>query len=295
MLELLIERGGYSRNRKKILSAVGISTAALSQYMKNQNKPSFDKLTALANFFDVSLDYLVYGEPITAAPDDSNVLSYLDQAMTSVRAQARQHADLVGRIGTMLAQQISTAANDVLESGSGNSEGLILMSELVRMELYCRRADVIPMNLVSNVIEIGEGEIAAGSFLTVVADNLRRGCVYRFLLPRDVAESQRSALGKFRELLGGAAGDFAHENCEFRESAVAIVNGAALYHLDTGKLEHENELLYSQFRRYVTEDGWLGYVMEPHEDFSVDMLMSRDRARRARTAFAQIWDDSDPI
>ena len=70
MLESLIERGGYSRNRKKILSRLGISAAALSQYIRGQTWPSFAKLLAIADFFDVSLDYLVYGQPASGAVAD---------------------------------------------------------------------------------------------------------------------------------------------------------------------------------------------------------------------------------
>jgi len=58
MLESLIEHGGYNRNRKRITSRLGISSAALSQYIRQQTWPSFTKLLAIADFFDVSLDYL---------------------------------------------------------------------------------------------------------------------------------------------------------------------------------------------------------------------------------------------
>src|SRR3954471_11407893 len=61
-LSSLIERGGYSGNRRDILNALDISPAALSQYARDQTRPSFQKLVALADFFGVSLDYLVYGE-----------------------------------------------------------------------------------------------------------------------------------------------------------------------------------------------------------------------------------------
>ena len=40
MLESLIERGGYKRNRIKILGALGISPAALSQYVRGETKSS---------------------------------------------------------------------------------------------------------------------------------------------------------------------------------------------------------------------------------------------------------------
>ena len=63
MLDSLIEHGGYSRNRKRISSRLGISSAALTQYIRQQNWPSFTRLLAIADFFDVSLDYLVYGQP----------------------------------------------------------------------------------------------------------------------------------------------------------------------------------------------------------------------------------------
>ena len=59
MLETLIERAGYSRNRKKILTNLDISGAALSQYIHEQTWPSFGKLLAIADFFGVSLDYLL--------------------------------------------------------------------------------------------------------------------------------------------------------------------------------------------------------------------------------------------
>ena len=73
MLERLIEQGGYSRNRKRILTKLGISGAALSQYVRQQTWPSFSKLLAIADFFGVSLDYLVYGEPTSSLADALSV------------------------------------------------------------------------------------------------------------------------------------------------------------------------------------------------------------------------------
>ncbi len=77
MLESLIERGGYSRNRKRILSKLGISGAALSQYIREQTWPSFSKLLAIADFFDVSLDYLVYGQPTSSLIDYGPLYRYV--------------------------------------------------------------------------------------------------------------------------------------------------------------------------------------------------------------------------
>src|SRR5215469_6443334 len=90
MLASLIERGGYNRNRKRILTKLGISSAALSQYIHEQTWPSFAKLLAIADFFDVSLDYLVYGQPTSSSPDGS-LSRYFDHALVNAKAQGNRH------------------------------------------------------------------------------------------------------------------------------------------------------------------------------------------------------------
>src|SRR4051812_42344129 len=55
ILARLIERDGYSRNRKPILDSINVTAAALSQYVRGRTRPSFDKLLALSSFFDVTL------------------------------------------------------------------------------------------------------------------------------------------------------------------------------------------------------------------------------------------------
>ena len=77
MLDSLIERGGYSRNRQPILDSINVTAAALSQYVRGPTRPSFDKLVALADFFGVSLDYLVYGEPTSTATPSPGTSSRL--------------------------------------------------------------------------------------------------------------------------------------------------------------------------------------------------------------------------
>lgn len=81
MLNSLIERGGYSRNRQPILDSIHVTAAALSQYTRGRTRPSFDKLTALADFFGVSLDYLVYGEPTSTPVDPAPITRYVEQAL----------------------------------------------------------------------------------------------------------------------------------------------------------------------------------------------------------------------
>lgn len=45
--------------QKQLAQAVGLSEIAIQNYENQRRKPTFDVLIALADFFDVSLDYLV--------------------------------------------------------------------------------------------------------------------------------------------------------------------------------------------------------------------------------------------
>ena len=114
MLESLIERGGYSRNRKRITSRWGISSAALSQYIRQQTWPSFTKLLAIADFFDVSLDYLVYGEPAAGSLVDYGPLyRYFDHALADVQAR------VAGIVRRCCAHRADAGGSDRRSCGGG--------------------------------------------------------------------------------------------------------------------------------------------------------------------------------
>ena len=123
MLESLIERGGYNRNRKKILSALDISAAALSQYVREQTRPSFGKLLAIADFFDVSLDYLVYGTPTSSLIDYGPLYRYVDHALADVQARGSRHSAVVARIGRVLADRIDEVAAELASRTDRNTRG----------------------------------------------------------------------------------------------------------------------------------------------------------------------------
>lgn len=50
-----------SRNitQKQLAQAIGASERGIQQYELGERKPAYDMLIALADYFDVSLDYLV--------------------------------------------------------------------------------------------------------------------------------------------------------------------------------------------------------------------------------------------
>ena len=294
MLESLIERGGYGRNRKKILSALDISAAALSQYVREQTRPSFGKLLALADFFDVSLDYLVYGTPTSSLIDYGPLYRYVDHALADVQARGSRHSAVVARIGRVLADRIDEVAAELASAPTATREGLLQDDEVLRLERYCRRADILSLNLEFDVIYLEEG-IAAGRFLPVVAANLERGAAYRFLVPGPDRDLETTVEACRRLLADQVGGDRVRQSCAFRRTASPPLVGVVLLKLDHVGLKAEETALYWQISDYLSEDGWLGCVIRPNNDSNGDMLMDLPHARRARNSFEALWSTAVPI
>src|ERR1019366_8214851 len=288
-LESLIERGGYSRNRKKISSQLGISGSALSRYIRQQTWPSFTKLLAIADFFDVSLDYLVYGQPASSSglTDYGPLYRYVDHALADVQARGSRHTAVVARIGRMLADQIDAVAEELAATPAATREGLMQDDELLRLERYCHQCDLVSLNLEFNVIH-AVGGLAPGRFLSVVAANLENKASYRFILPQD--RSWDATVEAFRQLLADQiGGDRVRENCAFRLTAAPLLTGILLYRLDIIRLAAEESALHAQIRDYLSDDVWLGCVIRTNNDSNSDMLMNPDYVRRARSAFERMW------
>lgn len=56
---LVAIRKSNSLTQKQLAAALGLSEVGIQNYESGRRKPAFDVLIALADFFDVSLDYLV--------------------------------------------------------------------------------------------------------------------------------------------------------------------------------------------------------------------------------------------
>jgi transcriptional regulator with XRE-family HTH domain len=288
MLEGLIERGGYSRNRKKILTALDISAAALSQYIREQTRPSFAKLLAMAEFFDVSLDYLVYGRPTSSLIDYGPLYRYFDHALADVEARGSRHSAVVARIGRVLADRIDAVAAELASAPTATREGLLQDDEILRLERYCQQANILSLDLEFDVIHTEDG-IAAGRFLPVVAANLERGAIYRFLVPGSDYK-WRTAIEACRRLLADQiGGDRVRQCCSFRRTTAPVLTGAVLYEIDSIGLEAEEPALHAQISDYLAEDNWLGCVIRPNSDSNSDMLMDPLHAHRARASFDVLW------
>ncbi|MGH4025131.1 MAG: helix-turn-helix domain-containing protein [Pseudonocardiaceae bacterium] len=293
VLTSLIERGGYSRNRQAILATVGVSAAALSQYARDETRPSFRKLVALADFFGVSLDYLVFGGPTRTTVDHGPLARHVDRALAAVQTRANRHSALVTRIGRVLADRINEVAREVADSPTVGRAGLIQDDETLRLERYAGRVHFLTLDLAADLVGT-EHEPVGGALFHVVAANLLRGCEYRFLVAG--GNGHEVAVSSFRALLSSqAGGDRVHQFCDFRSATTPVMLGAGFYQLDVEALALQEPTLHAQIGDDVDEEGWLGYAMRTNTNSKSNMLMDFSRAKAARQTFDALWSASDPL
>ena len=68
--KLLMERGVTAY---KVAKATGISTGSMTDWKKGRRAPKVDKLQKIADYFGVSVDYLLGNEPKEKTPAEADV------------------------------------------------------------------------------------------------------------------------------------------------------------------------------------------------------------------------------
>lgn len=71
IFERLLEERGITAY--KVAKATGISTGSLTDWKKGRSAPKADKLQKIADYFGVSVDYLLGNEPKEKTPAEADV------------------------------------------------------------------------------------------------------------------------------------------------------------------------------------------------------------------------------
>jgi transcriptional regulator with XRE-family HTH domain len=315
MLARLIEQQGYTRARKIICNQVGISPSALAQYMKAPPtpaekargakvvRPSFEVLMALADFFAVSLDFLVFGEqPGQVHPVDYGPLGrYIDKALFDAQVRNDERTATVARIAQRLSEQMDRVAQEIVETTKKPGAGILSCDESLNTEMCSLESWIITMDMQNDIIEPGDGaadsdNIVPGRFFSVVARNLSRGRKYRFLLPYGVRDWTPLVSAYYRLLQRQCGNDqLVLNNALFRCTSTPLMTGCSLLHLDIQEMQTINPFLYEQFRYAINPDHWLGLILPPSEDCQHASVMDCSYLANARANFQLMWENALPI
>ena len=271
--------------RRRIQEHLGISASTLSQYQKGSVRPSFERLIALAELLELSLDDLVFGRKAPRVLPDAvrDEVPGLDR-LRRFEGEVRTRAALTQRVGRELARSIDAAVERValrsaLPRVLDDEDSLVL-------EGFSRHTRTLGLRL-DYLIRIGEEGAEAGPFLQRLAHNLEVGRPYDFVLAAREGVRWDATARALQERLRDAHGLSVEGRARCRLHRTDVPVGAAfvLYELEVSTLRRDEPFLYELVREHLSDDGWLGAVQPPSADLGLDMLMDRDHLAHARSVF----------
>ena len=92
LFELMQER---KIKAKDITAATGISSGMLSDYKSGKSAPSGERLLALANYFDVSAEYLLGNDEATADPLIQKIQVEANQLSENQKADVLKYIEFI--------------------------------------------------------------------------------------------------------------------------------------------------------------------------------------------------------
>jgi transcriptional regulator with XRE-family HTH domain len=267
VLEQLMDQK-YRRNRAELAATAHISPSALSQYVRGRATPSLDVLVSLADALDVSLEYLVFGKERAAAPLELGFLTaHLESHIRSSQAQAASLHDLVSRIGDRIGEVIHSTAMELLPKAS-TLAGLLTPAEIFKLERCSKRITIATTDLSHEVLVISDqdkGSVGAPSvFAQIVADNLRDGSVYEYIVPQGASYLQTADLLRQEVMrLGNIEPRTVDRQLQIYHVSNACTPGYVIQHFDMKKLQRRAPGIYERIENFIkldTENTNLGFV-----------------------------------
>ena len=292
----LLSAPGQAVSRKKLATFLGVNEATVSPYVRGRSNPSFEALIGIARFFNVSLDFLVFGErpPTTTATadDPAGMRAEIRRAVLESADAAGRHLDLVTRISRRLQLEIERAAKELLEDPANLAPaGFITNAEAIAIESYALRIRAITRIFQSDIKDGGPG-----TFFDVVMNNLQAGVRYEYLLCGD-AKHWQPQVAAYRDLLGSAGlpFDVTHNYLHFRVIDYDVPAAVCILDLDISRLQRMEPILWERQRHAISEEGRWSYISVERQDAQGGVVIEPGYRESASRLFDRGWRQASGI
>jgi transcriptional regulator with XRE-family HTH domain len=294
VLRGLLERSKATVTHKKLASAIGVSPTTVSHYATGRIKPSFEALVGISLFFNVTLDYLVFGERTRVPGGDPQrgLRAEVLRALAESNSYAGRQRELSLRVSRALLREVQRVAEELVANPENlGPAGFITDDEAMAIESCALRARIMIRGAPADLAIDERGVAAPGDYFPVMVDNLGAGRSYQF-----VFYGKRSAyvphVQTYRRLLDEAriAPELVHENLEFRVLDSELPTAVVVYELDLPRLQRREPLLWERFRQDGIVDGTLAYTAVRHQDALGGVVLYGDYLQSATRMFRRDWE-----
>jgi transcriptional regulator with XRE-family HTH domain len=293
ILRSLLDREKTTVTQKKLAKALGVSGTTVSHYATGRIRPSFQALVGIAAFFNVTLDYLVFGERVQlpSAAGADNLRADVMRALAESNAYQGRQRDLIVRVNRRLTEQVEAVARQLLDDRQNAS----------RPEFFTD-ADALPIESCANRIrvmvsrapadlDIGpDGEVGRGTFFDVLVSNILAGRTYQYLFHGTRAKFE-PYVRNYRDLLTQAdvPPDLVSERVDFRVVDTELPVGIIIYDLDLSLFERREPVLWERFRDDEIVNGVFAYVSIRHGQERGGIVLYEEYFESAVRMFNRDW------
>lgn len=299
ILKNLLERSKATVTHKKLASAIGVSPTTVSHYVTGRIKPSFEALIGISVFFNVPLDYLVFGERTrkVASGDPQSLRSDVLRALAESNNYVGRQRDLVLRVSRALFGEIERVARDMLDNPENfGPAGFITDEEAMALETCAEHTRIMIRGAPADIKIDESGTGAPGDYFNTMVDNLSAGRTYEFIFYGRRSTYVPLVL-TYRELLSRADVDpgLVHEGLEFRVLEAELPTGIMIHELDTAQLQRREPVLWERFRDDGIVGETLAYSAVRHQDALGGVVLYNAYLESALRMFRQDWERALPL
>jgi hypothetical protein len=282
----------YRRNRAKLADKAHVSPSALSQYVRGRATPSLDVLVALADALDVSLEYLVFGkERATAPPELGFLAAHLESHIRVSQVKLGAIHDLAARMGARLGESMQAVAREILDE-TPTVAGMITPSDVFKLERCSNRVTVVTSDLSQEVLVLqhqhGAEDVAAPSiFANIVAENIRDGSTYEYIVPHGAKWSQAANMLSQEVIrVGELDSDRVYRQLQIFYVPNSCTPGYVVQHLWIDKLQRRAPDIFERVERFIYADpknpelGYLAYIELTNLSFQYFALINGSEISR---------------
>lgn len=293
ILRSLLEREKATVTQKKLATALNVSGTTVSHYVTGRIKPSFQALVGIAAFFNVTLDYLVFGERIQQpqAAGADTLRADVMRALAESNAYNGRQRDLVVRVNRRLYEQVERVARELLDNPENVSPpGFFTDAEALAIEACASRTRVLVRTTPADIAVNAEGEVVRGTFFDVLVGNITSGRSYQYLF-HGVRSMFEPYVRNYRDLLAQAdvLPEVVSDRVEFRVVDAELPAGIVIHELDLALFERREPVLWERFRDDGIVDGVFAYVSIRHEEALGGIVLYDTYFQSAMRMFRRDW------
>jgi transcriptional regulator with XRE-family HTH domain len=281
-------------SQAQIAEAIGVSASALSKYLNGGEHPRLVTVVALAEYFDVTLDYLVLGDATPPPTYEDQFIERLDRHLEDRAMLERSRHDLALRLADQLVERIGDQLIDWAENVASEVDtrrawpGVLDEADVAAVEGKSVRADLLVPYLDEDMGDSGR----MSKMVAKTGANINRDVQYRVLVDVREGKEWEVIIPEYRRLLRvnlNCPEDRIEANFKVKKLPRKVYAGFANYWLpesdyptyelaDRGVQDRQGNHLFS-----IVQPG--------HERSRAHLILRPEHARAADEFFESGWDD----